>query len=163
MKSKLQPMNAVRVVKVKKMGEILFRSYIIRVARAFFKIDKAMEDYNGTAADNSSAIMHKKYDNQSWNIEMSEKRSMRSPPRGDRDNRESNLLRVPSEKNYKKPPIVPFPMGMNDGLKTPTSERGLKVERYEKKENERVKSSARTKRPRVVTSQRVTKQVVLLP
>lgn len=43
LKTKVAPMSAVRMVKLKKMGEILYKSYIMVIARSFWKIDKVME------------------------------------------------------------------------------------------------------------------------
>lgn len=50
-------MSAIRMVKLKKMGEILYKSYIMVIARSFWKIDKIMEIDTSV---NSSILMEKK-------------------------------------------------------------------------------------------------------
>lgn len=56
MGNKIQAMSAIKVVKIKKMGEILFKAYIIKISRAFTKIDKMGYDLS----INSSMIMDQK-------------------------------------------------------------------------------------------------------
>lgn len=56
-------MSAVRMVKLKKMGEILYKSYIMVIARSFWKIDKVMEL---EMSINSSFLMNAKRLNCAW-------------------------------------------------------------------------------------------------
>jgi len=143
MKTKLQPMNAIRFVKVKKMGEILFKAYIMRVARAFWKIDKKNDD--DLRSETSTVCMNRKYGApHSWNCDFSERRSMRSPPRAD-----SNYLTVKSKSPKKQVQIVNLPT-FHDGFKTPKSERSLRLVKPKKSENRNVKSTARIKKPVII-------------
>jgi len=57
MKDKVKPMTAIKMVKLKKMGELLFKAYIRVIARCFWRIDR----FNETGVSmNSSAIMDRK-------------------------------------------------------------------------------------------------------
>lgn len=154
MKNKIMPMSAVRYVKVKKMGEILFKNYIMRVARAFWKIDRAQDDYE--KSENSTVIMNKKYGAQAqmtWNENFSDKKSILSPQRV-----EKNFLHVPESVPRKKKNMVSFPLDVdNDGLRTPQSDRIIKVENKKERKMERVKSTSR------IEKKTIKKQVVLLP